>query len=103
MTTSDWMTLATVVTGVGSAFAIPFGIWMAKVHSGQKVLAVRLRSMSSRMNRLENMKSLSYSSVMDQLGALNDRVNEHSERTSEHSARLIAVESDVKDLRGSRV
>lgn len=110
MSWGDWFAFGSVVVTVGIGFAIPFGIWMAKMYTGQKLISQTLRNVRRRVNRLEKAKDsqqLAISTAIqhatrlfqDQTGSNTDRINEHAEQISNHNARLTTAETEVNRLR----
>lgn len=99
MTIGEWLTFGGIVLGIISTFAIPAAVWMTKMWTSQKVLAMRVRGLGGRMRRLEDTRSNAIAALVDQQSTANDRVNEHAEHIADHGARLLAAESEVKTLR----
>lgn len=110
MTIGEWFTLAGIVLGIVSGFAVPHAVWMTKMWSGQRVQSERLRSLGGRLKRLEiakhdahtmlaNQIAASNTRLADQLSSMNDRINEHAEHIAVHETRLVTTETEIKDVR----
>jgi|SRR6185437_6571210 len=103
---TEWLTLAGLMVTIGSAFAIPLAIWMAKMWSSTKITHIRLKSLSWRIRRLETTKPAelvtamsSVATLANTVSTLNDRVNEHAEHLAVHETRINSNDAEIKNLR----
>lgn len=95
----EWLIFAGIVISIATGFAIPFGIWMAKMWASQQVLANSVNDVNGRLTRVETEKINTHTAIFNQIGAVNDRVNEHAQQMADHGARISNNEGEIKNLR----
>lgn len=98
-TVGEWLTLAGIIVAIASTFAVPFGMWMTKMWTNQKLTMVHLKNLRGRVRRLETNKTTAHITLSEQVSSTEDRINEHAEHIADHGARIVVAENEIKNIR----